>query len=213
MGPDRGFVGTGSPLNLYGIGDSIIAGVGAKRMENALVAVTARHLAELEGRAVRWEALGIIGANTRKIRDDLVPELPDEPADYIVVSAGVNDLTTITTVPVFRKRLRSLLETIKIHSPDAVIAVNGIPPLSGFPLLDEPLRSVFGIRGNSFDAEIQSVVSDYDSVVRVPIRFAPEPEMFSADGFHPSETSYLEFGELVASAIHECKGILRDLAP
>jgi hypothetical protein len=76
-----------------------------------------------------------------------------------------------------------------------VIAVSGIPPLRGFPLLPHPLRALFGLRGESFDDVMKAVIEEHANVVHVPLDFDPTPDKFSADGFHPSESSYREFGK------------------
>jgi lysophospholipase L1-like esterase len=50
---------------------------------------------------------------------------------------------------------------------------------------------------------VHKVVAKFPNAVHVPLDFEPTPDKFSADGFHPSETSYKIFGQLVAEKIVE----------
>ena len=198
-GPSHGVVGAGREKRLLAIGDSIIAGVGAPTLGDALVGQTAGSLARrLRGR-VRWQAFGVPGFNSRKVLDSLVPRLPDEAADFIIVSVGVNDITGVKTVSTWRANLQQLLLSLLDHSPGATIAIAGIPPMHGFPLLPQPLRAVAGLRASSFDQVGQAVASGFDQVVHVPVDFDPDPAMFAADGYHPSAESYRLFGDAMAA--------------
>jgi lysophospholipase L1-like esterase len=200
-GPKEGAVGSGRRVNLIAIGDSIIAGVGAENLADALVGRTAAALAGALDCRVSWLARGSIGADSRKVLGELLPELPDTPAAFIILSVGVNDATGLATVRRLTRNLDELLSKLSRHSPEAVIAVAGIPPLRGFPLLPQPMRALFGMRGETFDAAIRRVVSGHRRVVHVPLDFDPTPDRFSADGFHPSEESYRDFGRLMADGI------------
>ncbi len=72
-GPSSGVVGSGPPLRLLAIGDSIIAGVGASTMDKALVGRTAESLAALLGRAVTWQAIGRSGIHSGGVLVELLP--------------------------------------------------------------------------------------------------------------------------------------------
>lgn len=201
-GPRSGVVGKGRMLRLLAIGDSIIVGVGARTMESALVGRVAANLAERLERRIQWTAVGSIGATTTKVHHQLLPRIEAEPFDLIMVSAGVNDITALATRARWRLALDGLLGSLGQHSPNAVMAVVGIPPLGRFPLLPQPLRSVIGVRGGSFDAVARAVVSRHPRVTYVPVRLTAGPGRFSEDGFHPSESSYVEFGDAMAEALH-----------
>src|SRR4029078_9276880 len=67
-GSPRGRIGRGEPLRFLAIGDSIIAGVGARRVERSTVVHVARFMSGRLAREVHWQASGIIGASARRIR-------------------------------------------------------------------------------------------------------------------------------------------------
>jgi lysophospholipase L1-like esterase len=200
-GPTSGSAGTGKPLNLIAIGDSIVAGVGASRLTKALVGQTAEKLAKLLACQVNWQALGVNGIDSSGVIEQLIPRLPDKKANVYLVSVGVNDITGLSTLSRWERNLAEILKSLTRHSPDALIAVAGIPPLRGFPVLPQPLRALIGFRGEVFDRSARKLSSHHSNALHIPLDFEPTPDQFSADGFHPSEASYSEFGEMMASRI------------
>ncbi|RZV34758.1 MAG: SGNH/GDSL hydrolase family protein [Chromatiales bacterium] len=200
-GPTQGTCGDGEPFRLLAVGDSIVAGVGATTLSRALVGQTAEALAvSLESR-ISWHALGASGYNSDKVLDRLIPELPDVAFDYVIVSVGVNDITGLTTLRRWRQNLSLLLEALRSHSPNAIIALAGMPPLHNFPLLPQPLRATLGLRARSFDDIARSLAGTHPGTVHVPVEFEPDPRKFSPDGYHPSEESYAEYGRSMAGAL------------
>lgn len=200
-GPDRGTTGEGSPLRLHAVGDSIIAGVGASDYSRALIGRTAEALSTRLERTVDWSARGRIGARSADLLADLIGRMEPDPADVVLVSVGVNDVTGLRTTTAWVRNLQSIIGRLREHSPDAIIAFAGLPPLSVFPVLPQPLRAVIGLRGRTFDEAALDVVSQHERVVHVPINIEISPEQFADDGFHPSEESYIDFGAAVADAV------------
>lgn len=200
-GPPTGSVGTGPRKSLLALGDSIIAGVGASQLSRALVGQTATRLASLEQAQVDWQAFGHIGFSTRKFLQYYEEGLPEGDPDYVIISLGVNDITSLTTASLWTAALRRMLSLCRQNYSRAVIALAGIPPLRTFPLLPEPLRTVIGKRGESFDELAKALVGEFPRAVHVPIDIALEPRSFSADGFHPSEYGYIDFGRGMAEAL------------
>jgi lysophospholipase L1-like esterase len=200
-GPGKGAVGSGTNYDLIAIGDSIIAGVGATTLAKALVGQTAEKLSCLLDCKITWQAIGRIGAVSHQVIERLVPQLPEKQPDFMVVSAGVNDITSLSSVARWRQNIARLMEALCSYAPAAIIAVAGIPPLRGFPVLPQPMRALFSIRGETFDRVARQIIAQHENAIHVPLDFDPQPHMFSADGFHPSEESYHEFGEMVANGI------------
>lgn len=200
-GPNSGSVGSGESVKLLAIGDSIMTGVGAETVAEALPGQVAAELARLLECEVSWSASGLIGATASVVMRRLVPCLPSGSFAVIVLSVGVNDVTSLRTKRQWSTDLGRLLGELRAHSPEAIIALVGLPPLSSFPLLPQPLRAVMGIRARMFDDAARFEVSNREQVVHVPIEIEPAPDQFSPDGFHPSPSSYKDLGRQVASAI------------
>lgn len=200
-GPLNGVVGNGRPIRLLAIGDSIIAGVGASKLSKALVGQTATALAASQSGRVSWQALGVSGYDSTKMLQHLVPKMPCDAFDCIIVSVGVNDITGLTSLRRWRRNLSLLISNLHAHSPSAVIAVAGMPPMHGFPLLPQPLRAAFGLRAKAFDEVATTVVEEHPYALHVSLDFEPDPNGFAADGYHPSEESYVEFGRHMAERL------------
>jgi hypothetical protein len=72
-GPHHGRVaGVGTPIRLLAIGESSVSGIGVRRSEETVAAVTARALGRLTNRPVVWRALGFSGATAREATAQLV---------------------------------------------------------------------------------------------------------------------------------------------
>lgn len=189
-------------IRLLALGDSIVAGVGAKTLEEALVGQTAGMLARAADARVSWQAYGEVGATSRYMADRMVPRIGDEPVDAILVSAGVNDVISLHRIGRWRKDLHTLLKALSSRWPGAVIAFSGLPPMNHFPALPQPLRTVFGLRARQFDRALRAVLESYPQAVHIPLDFEARPGSFCEDGFHPSEQSYAEFGAMAGRTIN-----------
>jgi len=200
-GEMQGVFGTGRPLRLLGIGDSVIVGVGAELMEQALVARAAAALALRFPAMVSWEAIGKIGPRTDRVYRQLIPSLPPAPYDFIVVSCGVNDAMALMTRRRWRASLVQVLDALAAHSPQAIIGVVGMPPMGRFSLLPQPMRAVFGMRAAAFDQMLRDTLVRYPRAVHLPISFSSAPGQIAPDGFHPSVASHGLLGDAMAAAL------------
>ena len=205
-GPSEGENGHGpNELRMLALGDSIIAGVGARELADALVGQTAKHLSDALDVRVRWESLGRSGATTRHIATRMLPRLDNGQVDAVLVSAGVNDVISLHGLKRWRSDIEALLDALTDRWPDAVIAVSGLPPMNHFPALPQPLRALFGLRARQFDRVLCGVLKDRPLAVHIPLSFEARDGSFCDDGFHPSEQSYREFGQMAA----KCIGLMR----
>jgi lysophospholipase L1-like esterase len=180
----RGGFGEG-PLgaSIVGIGDSIIAGVGVDRQEQALLGHLGRRLHERTGESVRWQACGMNGADSATILERIVPHAP--PADVYVISAGVNDAVRGVSPARFARHVTGMVRALRERAPAASIVFAGIPPLERFPALPWPLGALLGERAARLQAATRELASQLDLVC---FDFPPELPAggFARDGFHPA---------------------------
>jgi len=196
--------GTVASRQLLGIGDSIIAGVGCAEHKQALTATTAAALATLTGQQIRWQALGKSGADALRILRMLKQCPVAVQPDYIVLSTGVNDVTSLKSCRRWRSDLQGLLEALLGSAPCARVALTAVPPLQHFPALPQPLRSVLGWRAAQFNQVLTAVCAEHPQVGIVGLDFAASQarQGFAADGYHPSIANYAEFGRMAARTLH-----------
>ena len=209
------------PLQLLGLGDSIIAGVGASRHTEALVAQAALGLSETLNRPVAWQVHGKIGADARRIADQARTIDWPSKVDVVVISTGVNDLLGLSTIAQWQDKIVQLIETVRSYAPDAWVVFCGLPPMQVFPRLPRPLKFVLGYRARHFDESLGQVAGSFDRVSWVPIQSPIDspiesaadllgelpnqspltPEMFAGDGFHPGPLGYQALGQGLAKAV------------
>lgn len=201
VGPPNGKIGRGEPLHFLAIGDSIIAGVGARRIRLSTVGHVVRFMSGRLAREINWHSAGMIGASAKRVRRDVLPQLPQQPFDAILLSVGVNDVLKLERSARFRQQLRKLIRDLRAHSPNAVIAYLGLPPLDEFPKLRRPLRWVVGLRVRRFDAVAREAVARVPNALYIPMKFSPRPDLFADDGLHASETGQRMLAKIIAAAL------------
>ena len=189
------------PLRLIGLGDSIIAGVGARVPEECLTACLAQEVSARSRRSVEWTNVGRIGATTVRVLQKLATRLPAQSADLILVSTGVNDVTALRRRNVWSQEIRSLADTLATHSPNATALFLGLPPMQSFPALPAPLRHTLGLRARLFDETLADTLARHPNARHVPLRLGAAPGMFCADGFHPSPSAYALIAATLADSL------------
>lgn len=188
-GERHGVTGAGEVLHLLAIGDSIIDGVGAGHMQASLPVRFAAALAECCGRQVRWRVEGASGHAARHVVERLAALDSALPADVVLISVGVNDVTGLSSTRHWRRSLRRLLGAIRGRWPDALVLFTGLPPMAVFPLPPQPLRFSLGLRAATLDRIASAELARDPRAVHVPTRIDPGRHDFCADGFHPSADS------------------------
>lgn len=186
----RGEVGEQARQRIVGIGDSIIAGVGAQASEETITAQLALCWHQSTGTPVEWVAHGKIGARTARIKRLAESLEQDERVSLVLISAGVNDITGLTAVDAWLADLESLVTILEQRYSQARLVLLGIPPLDVFPALPMPLRQVLGSRARYYDESARRYASTRTGLSYAAIESRPKPAEFAADGFHPSATSY-----------------------
>lgn len=202
-----GTAGSGEPLHLLAVGDSIIDGVGITRFEEALPAQFAEALSKLTQRSVSWKAEGKTGLAIAEVLDRLDRTELNEPPDIVLVSVGVNDVTGLSSIGNWRLSLEALLERINHKWPGALTVFLGLPPMDQFPLPPQPLSSTLGMRSASLDRAAAEVIAGCSRAVHVPARINSLQHPFCKDGFHPAAESCTlwarELAEVVARRFAE----------
>jgi lysophospholipase L1-like esterase len=193
--------GAAPPIRLLVLGESTAAGVGAPSHREALAGSVAVALRARTGRAVEWRALGRSGATARVVREELLPMLPPEPWDAVVIALGVNDTLRLRGPRRWRRDLERLLRAL----PGApVVVLASVPPMHRFPALPMPLRAVVGARARRLDREAARFPRRFPHVSHSELQVDEGPDwrdFFCADGFHPSVAGYTRWGEALAATV------------
>lgn len=197
-GPREGRAGSGPPLHLLAVGDSVIDGVGCPSLDEALTGHFAREVATVFEREVRWHALGRTGACARELAEVVLPQVPEGPWDLVLVSVGVNDVSGLTRSVDFRARLLHLVDGLQARAPQATVLLCGLPRMQHFPLLPQPLRFAAGLRAETLDALAAEVAEQRPSVLHEPTTYVPRHDEFAPDGYHANAATQGAWAQVLA---------------
>lgn len=200
-GVTSGSIGCGPELRVLALGDSIIAGVGAVSLDQALPGRFAAALAAVCSSTVFWQAHGRSGADAGTLQRELLGLVStrNEPVDLVLISTGVNDVTGLRRSRVFRRDLHHFITGLRDRLPNCRLVFAAVPPLDAFPLLPQPLRGLLGLRARTLDRVLIEVAGRYHNVMHVAAPFRPQPSRFCADGFHPDAATLAEWGRYLAA--------------
>lgn len=203
-GPAEGLAGAShgaEPLSMLAIGESTVAGVGVDSYEQAIGGQFAAALAERVSRPVRWRACGRNGATVADAMEVLLPCVPEQHVDLVLLCFGVNDTTAFRSVARWEKDVSALLAEVRRRCSPQHILVSGVPPMAALPVLPQPLRHVMGMKARSLDASLRRIAAGSDTIIHVPLALDLRNASFLAcDGYHPSPAGCAAWAELLADA-------------
>ena len=188
------FGNSAETLNLLAIGESTVAGVGAKTHTDALAGQLAKFLSLAAEKSVRWQALGESGITARETLERLVPRLPETEMDLVVVALGGNDAFKVNSPARWRREMTKIIETLRAKYPKAVILLANSPRIIDFPVLPQPLKFVLW-RVSSLQHEVGKNLANAKKNIFYFEEAETVGERFFSDGVHPSEYGYALWSE------------------
>jgi lysophospholipase L1-like esterase len=200
-GDKTGVCGSGEPLHLLAMGDSIIAGVGTGTVTRSMPVQFAEALAASEACRVHWQVAGANGADISDLRKQLNYFSDQKHLDFVLISIGVNDVTGLSSTRHWKSQLKALTKELRKRWPQARVLFMGLPPMAKFPLPPQPLRFTLGLRAATLDAICANLVANRPNMQHVPIAIDPNLHDFCEDGFHPSAKTCSFWAEELAQRI------------
>ncbi len=197
-GDRSGQVGEGPPLRILILGDSSAAGVGVEMQDQALLGQVTRGLAHIA--SVSFELVAKTGARTGDVLEWL-PDMPKRPYDVVVTALGVNDVTKGVPLRRWLQQQDRLISALHDDFGARRVVVSGLPPVSQFPLLPQPLRWTVGRRATMFDRALVDLVGARDGCVYLEADMTLDRSNMSRDGFHPGPKVYARWAEKVVGAV------------
>ncbi len=194
-GETSGISGNGNEkaATLFVIGESTVAGLGARTHELALAGQFAKQLSDRINRPVRWSVLGKNGVTARQTIDELLPQMPDERFEFILIGLGGNDVMKLSSPQKWRSDMTELLEQIRERQPDAVIFLSNCPMIIMSPVMPQPIKSILWQLSQMHNANIIEFTAPMPSVYYYRQPALVRREGFFADGIHPSEQGYADW--------------------
>ncbi|MEQ1603991.1 MAG: SGNH/GDSL hydrolase family protein [Pyrinomonadaceae bacterium] len=196
VGDKFGSYGEGeNSVKLFVIGESTVAGLGARDHENALAGQFAKFLSEHIDRPVDWKVIGKNGVTARRTIDELMPHMPDERFDYILAGLGGNDVMKLSSPEKWRRDMTELLGILREKNPDAIIFLSNCPMIIHSPIMPFPIKPILWKLSQMHNDNIKELTHDMDRVFYYPQPVDVRLEGFFADGLHPSEQGYRDWAE------------------
>lgn len=193
-GEPRGIVGDGGDAaRLFVIGESTVAGLGARDHNRALAGQFAQNLSKHLNRPVEWHVVGKSGVTARQTTNELVPQMPGEPFDYILVGLGGNDVMKLSSPRRWRRDMTELLGILRDKNPGAVIFLSNCPMIVMSPVIPWPSKQLLWQLSQMHNANILEFTQEMDRVFYYPQPADVRVDGFFADGIHPSEQGYADW--------------------
>jgi lysophospholipase L1-like esterase len=195
--------GSGRSLRYLVLGDSTVVGEGGT-YANGIATATARHLAG--SRRVELKNLAVSGAQVSDVLREQMPRIGAFVPDVILLVAGANDVTHLTTARSLGNDLRQILDRLTALNCNVRIVVTGAPDMTTPPRIPRLLRGLAGRRTNTLNRVFREEVARYN-LTFAPIAdvtgplFARDKTLFSSDRFHPNDRGYATWIAVINPAL------------
>ena len=207
-GPPPAPSGDAAPVVLALLGDSTAVGYGCSTADEVPGVVLARGVAAATGRPVRIATHGVVGSVASDLARQVTAALPEAP-DVAVIVVGSNDVRDRIPPRRSARQLGQAVAAMRAHGLPVVVGT--CPDLGVIAPIPQPLRRVVGLWSRVL-ARLQAREVGAAGGVAVAIDrlvspdFYGRPDLFYADGFHPSGPGY---AKAVAALLPEVVAALR----
>jgi lysophospholipase L1-like esterase len=137
--------------------------------------------------------IGKNGVTARQTIEELIPRMPDEKFDYILVGLGGNDVLKLSSPRKWREDMTELLGILRSKHPEAVIFMSNCPMVKLSPAIPQPIRAILWELSKLHDANTSEFTAEMERVFYYPQPVGIDLEGFFADGIHPSERGYADW--------------------
>jgi lysophospholipase L1-like esterase len=190
------------PLRLVVLGDSIGYGQGARHPDERLGPRLAVELTAA-GFDVDLHVLAVPGSTSAELDPQVRRAEPLRP-DLAVVVIGANDLARFVPPADASRALRTAVAGLQAAGADVVVVP--APDMSIVPFVPPALRALVQSACSALQRQQAEVARDAgvafaDIGPAVGAAFSADPQMFSADRFHPSSAGYARIAEALAPTV------------
>jgi len=207
----KGTIEGGKPaLNLLFLGESTIASVGARLMENGMPGRAAHWLNQKTGQTINWHVTAKSGYTAKRVEHKLLAHIPEGEFDYCVVGLGGNNTFALSSPNRWETDMQSLMIALSLKMPDTELVLCNMPPVGQFPAFTKLMQLIPGNIVKMYEPANRRLAQQFDKVhyIDQPIRLedwigktesaTSAWDFFCADGVHPSELTYDLWGKEVA---------------
>ena len=209
IGERAGIIGIGTTLKILFVGDSSACGVGVKNIEQSLSGHLITNLKKKY--KCNWKIVAKSGLTTDNLTNLLLLE-NDQKFSIAVISIGMNDITSRSSLNKWCEDLQKLENTLsKKFSIDYYI-YSGMPPIHKLNIVPNPLKTILAVKALLFDKSIKTKCSKFKKYKYINInKLSSNENMTAIDGFHPSENFYKMWSVEIAKQIDEINDIKKNV--
>lgn len=194
-----GTVGKGKNLKILFIGDSSACGVGVKNIEQSLSGGLIKNLKNKY--KCTWKIIAKSGVNTNQLID-LITIKKDETFSIVIISVGMNDITSVSSLKLWSANLKKLESILLKKFSINYYIYSGMPPVHKLYIIPIPLRYFLSLKALLFDNYLRSKCSNLYKFEYINInKLSSKKDMVATDGFHPSENFYTIWSNKIAQKI------------
>lgn len=199
-------------INIMCIGESTIAGVGAKFHKDAFAGSFAKELSDQLQKSVTWKVYAKSGYTVKKIATKIIPTITEVKNDLIIIGIGGNEAFTLNSPKNFKKEIQLLINLLKNKYPETPIAFTNMPPIKGFPAFTKSIKFVIGNLVEILGRTLQKIAKEHDNVFyneeiitlekwKKRNKLKGDVSLFFSDGVHPSTLTYQVWGKEMANFV------------
>ena len=215
--PFDGKIGEGQhPIRVLTLGESTIAGVGVENHQLGISGQLAEELGRLTKHSIYWQVLAKSGYTAKMVKELLVPQIPKQKFDLIIIGLGGNDTFKLNSPGQWRKDFEALIKAVRLKQSQSKIVIANMPPVGAFPAFTKLMQLVLGNLVRLHGQAIANFPKQFENLYYIDkeIRFeewlnkveAPSSvDSFFSDGVHPSPITYSIWGKEIAKFIVDQK--------
>jgi lysophospholipase L1-like esterase len=149
---------------------------------------------------VKWRLVAVNGLDSPGLVK-LLEETPADRFDVVVLSIGVNDVTSLRSPSRWLQWQDQLTSVIQSRFRPQLLIHSAIPPMHGFTALPQPLRWFMGRWALEMNRQLEKALSGQTTrTMHWPFKDAAS-EGLAADGFHPGPKGYDRWAEGLSKVI------------
>ena len=203
----------GNGLSILFLGESTIAGIGVKDHKEGIAGSLAKELSIFYNADMHWTVVAKSGYTARKVKELIVPSIPRNTYDLIVIGLGANDAFSLNRPLKWDKHIADLVSTLQQRFHGIPIIFLNMPPIREFHALTYLLRYILGNYIEMLGRRLEILTSKIENVYylhevislkswKKKFSYSEKTESFFSDGIHPSSTTYKLWGKELFSFIN-----------
>ena len=201
LGKRSGITGKGKTLKILFVGDSSACGVGVKNLDKSLSGHLLQNLKQRY--RCHWKIVAKSGLKTNNLTDLILLE-KDQKFSIAVISIGMNDITSRSSLNNWHENLQKLENTLSKKFSIDYYFYSGMPPVHKLNNVPNPLKTILAIKALHFDKLIKMKCSKFKKYQYINInKLSSSENMTAIDGFHPSESFYKIWSAEIAKKIEK----------